>query len=121
MIRAPHFLRVAQALALVSGFGPVVLLFTFNDLAGCSAREQHAIGVGLPPYDAYVGETDDSPSFGGGIGFSPDSTGVTGMFPPPDAGRDAPLGADTLAPGGDADADGHAEGGGPLSPPELPA
>jgi hypothetical protein len=114
----PHFLRVAQALAFVSGAGPVAVAAGIA-LAGCSSgssvqgalcpEDASCAGnpsdssvaydgfvTGVAPYDAgaYDGQVT-------GIGINPDSGGI--KFPPADAAAEAGL------------------VGGPLLAPELPA
>lgn len=99
-LRAPHFLRVAQSLALVSGFGPVAVVVGAGVL-GCSSSTP---GIQACP-DAACGVTDAAVRFDGfvtGVVANPEAGGGI-QIPPGDAGPDAPL------------------VGGPLLPPELPA
>ena len=117
---SPHFLRVVQALALVSGVGSVALV-SGDALLGCggsTSREGvqacggHVCGVIVAPSDAAA----DGDAYTGVVtGTQPSceldeaGTCIDGSFVgggiqiPPDAGSDVQL------------------VGGPLSPPELPA
>ncbi len=125
MDRAPHYLRVVQALALVSGFGPVALV-----IADCSNDDAY-VGVAMGAADS------------GGIAYYGDSAGVIldGSAPPGEGALDAvALPSDAAEAGPDAndaetdvttaDASTDAEAdatpdvttdGGPLPPPDLPA
>ncbi|MGO8997990.1 MAG: hypothetical protein ACLQVI_32110 [Polyangiaceae bacterium] len=104
----PHFLRVVQALALVSGFGPVAIV-AGTSLLGCGSSSSTPTGV-QGPLDA-----------------APDAVSVTtGTLPActlDEAGTcvDASVGSGGIQVAPDAQADVVVPVGGPLSPPELPA
>ena len=110
--RAPHFLRFARALALVSTTSLVPIAST--SIVACSSSngtvDPPAPGVSaMPdaPYDGVVTEV----SIDGG----PDTTPM-GIAPMPDA--DA--GESEVADGDASDSDGPIPPGGPLAPPEMP-
>jgi hypothetical protein len=123
--RAPHFLRFTQAIAFVSGLGfPAAVLLT--PLAGCGGEppDEGSRFCDCPAFTE--GGVDSSATFPDGAagvltydGGAHDGTalGVTidaGIQSAPDSG-DA---NDEDAPIADADVD---AGGGPFSPPDLPA
>ncbi len=119
MTRSPHYLRVVQALALVSGFGPVAV--------NCSSTGRPAV------FTNDGGETYDAP-ITGGVGAGPvqcpetdPNCNLCGLCADAGAGTDADA-ADVSADTG-IDADATVEdasldatvGGGPRPPPDLPA
>ena len=131
MDRAPHFLRVAQALAFVPRFGPVVVVVgavlldcgSSDGPSGptacaesdpnCNSRPACEMNEAGGCIDAAVG--------GGGVSISPDATADVAVgaeasidaSPTGDAGTDA-----GTVPDGSTDA---SVDGGPLLPPDLPA
>jgi hypothetical protein len=118
--RAPHFLRVVQALAFVSGVGPAATL-AGGALLGCSSSS--AQGVLACPEDASCGggvASDGSFPFDGFVtGVVPIEAGaydghVVGVVANPDGG------GGIQSPPGDASAEVGLVGG-PLVAPELPA
>jgi hypothetical protein len=108
--RAPHYLRVAQALALVSGVGPAAIV-AGAALSGCSSPIPCGVGIcGIL----------EAPDTGAGA-----DAGVP-VLPVPDAGTDA-SDAETDAAIADGSTDAAADAtpdvttdGGPLPPPDLP-
>jgi hypothetical protein len=113
----PHFLRVVQALSMVSGFGPVALVAGAS-LLGCSSS---TVPVGslacTDASDCATGPTDAAPDAFQGI-----TTGTQPACTLDEAGTcvDASIGSGgvQVAPEGGADVQ---VVGGPLPPPELPA
>jgi hypothetical protein len=120
-LRIPHFLRVTQALAFVSGFGLPIIAGCGSSSAPTTGGESDGAssedaayeatmivggGIGIPPYDGAV--TGVAIYEGGpmGVTVQPDSSTVY------DGG---PLGIIVPFDGG------HVVAGGPLAAPELPA
>jgi hypothetical protein len=105
----PHFLRVVQALAFVTGAAPVAILTGASLLGGGCSSSSIVSGVLPCPSDASCGATYDGSPTGAFDGF------VTGVVINPDAS-----GGGIQPPPGDASDDVTLVGG-PLLPPELPA
>ena len=140
----PHYLRVVQALALVSGFGPVTIVAGATYL-GCGGALVSAPGddaaSDAPPFTGFDSGTIVT---GGGDGSAcaPEGCGGNGPGPGPDggfadgaaaipdavfpgaladaadAGTESDTGADVTVDDGSTDA---SVDGGPLPPPDLPA
>jgi hypothetical protein len=127
--RGPHFLRVVQALAFVSGLGPVGIVASVTacsssgDLgADASADAYTGIPSGVAPV---FPDAADAPIYDGqALGLFPYDGQVLGAqdtgLTEDDAG---PLDANTDGTLADAaiDSSGPVPIGGPLYPPELPA
>jgi hypothetical protein len=134
----PHFLRVTQALAFVSGFGLPIIAgcgstsapTTGGESDGASsedaAYEASIIvggGIGIPPYDGgptgVVANHDAAIAYDGAVtGIGIYDGGPTGVAVQPDSSTvydGGPLGIIVPFDGG------HVVAGGPLAAPELPA
>jgi hypothetical protein len=90
MDRAPHYLRVVQALALVSGFGPVAIVVGAT-VSCCSSTGPICTGFCLPPETPTDAAGQPGDGQGGGI-IGPDEDAANGDAG--EVGTDATLLAD---------------------------
>jgi hypothetical protein len=103
----PHFLRVVQALSLVSGFGSVAIV-AGTSLVACSSSTSPTsppVDSGSDAFTGIVTGTQPACTLDEAGTCTDAAVAITGIQVAPDASTDA--GPDAVAVGG------------PLSPPEL--